>query len=95
MRQNEGTMVWRSDGFQFPNGIPFRFKYKGLEYFAVVENDALVLMNRRFSSLSEAASSITQKPFFEGLCFWECKFSPETGWESLLNVKNRETGLKQ
>jgi len=94
MEVNKDLVTWRSDGIQFPDGVPFRAKYKGSIYDAVVKNGALVLNNRSFSSLSAAAFSITQKPHLDGRCFWECRFSPHSGWESLINIINRRLSFE-
>lgn len=70
----------------FPHGTKFRGKYKGVTYFAKVDNGALVLNGKAFISPSAAAMTITRNPV-DGWVFWDCKKPDGPFWMNLREVK--------
>jgi hypothetical protein len=79
---------WVVKGVDFPHGSEFRANYKGKLYSGVVNNGALVINGRRFSSLSAAAVSITHNPV-NGWVFWECKFPGGSSWRTAKELRQR------
>lgn len=68
-----------SKRINFPHGTEFRANYKGQVYRGKVENGAIVVNNKKFSSLSGAAMFVTQHPK-DGWIFWECRIPGEASW---------------
>src|SRR5437867_4223192 len=77
---NGGT-PWVSKGVVFPHGTEFRATYKGQQHTGTVQNGALVLNGKRYSSPSAAAVSITGNPV-SGWMFWECLQPGTTKWKT-------------
>ncbi|MDP2646007.1 MAG: hypothetical protein Q8P24_13795 [Desulfobacterales bacterium] len=84
---DESQKPWVIQGIHFDHGVLFRAKYKGYFYSAVVENGALVLKNRRFTSPTAAAFSITRQTHMDGWCFWECKLPEHDQWVPMSDMK--------
>ena len=79
MGYDNGGSPWVVKGVTFPHGTEFRATYKGLVYTGKVENGALVVDGKRFSSPSAAAGSITNN-LVNGWIFWECKLPGQSYW---------------
>ncbi len=79
MTNNDNKLAWFAKGVTFPQDTEFRATYKGLIYTGKVDNGALVVAGKRFSSPSAAAGSIT-KNLVNGWMFWECKLPGQTSW---------------
>lgn len=77
---------WVTKGVTFSDGSEFRANYKGRNYYAKVENGALVYDGRKFSSPSSAAISITENSV-NGWIFWECKQPGNEYWELIKNFR--------
>jgi len=75
-----GGAPWVTKNISFPHGTEFKAIYKGKEYSAVVNNGALELNGKRFSSPSAAAMSITNVPV-NGWTFWKCKKPNQGSWK--------------
>jgi len=73
---------WVTKGVTFPNGTEFRARYKGRVYLASVENGALVINGKRFSSPSPAAMTITNTQT-DGWKFWECRRPGDASWTTI------------
>ncbi|MGZ4992646.1 MAG: restriction system modified-DNA reader domain-containing protein [Methylobacter sp.] len=73
---------WVSKGVVFPHGTEFRVNYKGQMHTGIVQNGALVLNGKRFSSPSAAATELTGGPV-NGWVFWECLLPGTTKWKKL------------
>ncbi len=71
---------WVVKGVHFPHGTEFSAVYKGQSFQAIVDNGALVLNGKNFSSPSSAAVSITGNPV-NGWIFWKCKMPGKQNWE--------------
>ncbi len=74
--------AWVSKGITFPHGTEFRATYKGQQFTASVQNGALVLNGKRYTSPSAAAISITNNSV-NGWQFWECLQPGSTKWKSI------------
>ncbi len=77
-----GGMPWVSKGVVFPHATEFRATYKGQQHTGTVQNGALVVNGKRFSSPSAAAISITGNPV-NGWMFWECLMPGTTKWKTI------------
>ena len=75
-----GEMPWVTKNISFPHGTEFKATYKGKEYSAVVNNGALELDSKRFSSPSAAAMFITNTPV-NGWIFWKYKEPGQKNWK--------------
>ena len=75
-----GGTPWITKNVTFPHGTEFKATYKGKEYSAVVNNGALELDGKRFSSPSAAAMSITNTPV-NGWTFWKYKELGQKNWK--------------
>jgi hypothetical protein len=71
--------AWMSKGISFPHGTEFRAQYKGQTYNGRVENGALVVSGKRYTSPSAAAMSITISPV-NGWTFWEARKPGQNRW---------------
>ena len=78
---------WIIKGINFPHGTEFRATYKGQIYNGVVEDGALVVNTKRFSSPSAAAVAITGNPV-NGWVFWKCKFPGQALWKTIKSYRN-------
>jgi hypothetical protein len=74
-------------GVKFPHGTEFRATYKGQIFNGVVEDGALAVNGKRFSSPSAAAVAITGNPV-NGWIFWECKMPGQTKWKTIKSYRN-------
>ncbi len=81
-----GGTPWVSKGVVFPHGTEFRATYKGQQYTGMVQNGALVLNGKRFSSPSAAAVAITGNPV-NGWMFWECLTPGTTKWKTIADLR--------
>ena len=77
---------WVSKRVSFPHGTEFRTSYKGQQYFGKVQNGALVVNGKRYSSPSSAAVSITVSPV-NGWRFWECMLPGATKWKTIATLR--------
>ncbi len=84
--ENNG-IPWVCKGVTFPHGTKFKAIYKGQSYAAHVDNGALLLNGKRFTSPSSAAVSITGNPV-NGWMFWECLFPNSSNWQLIANLRN-------
>lgn len=73
---------WIVDGVTFPHGTEFRASYKRTIHVGQVEDGALVVNRRRFTSPSPAAIQITGNSV-NGWKFWECRRPGHTTWTSI------------
>ena len=78
---------WTVKSVTFTHGAEFRSVYKGKTYHARVEDGALLLNGKRFTSPSAAAMSITGSAV-NGWIFWECKLPGETNWKLIKNFRS-------
>ena len=83
---NSGGTPWVSKGIVFPHGTEFRATYKGQQHTGTVQNGALVLNGKRFSSPSAAAVAITSSPV-NGWMFWECLLPGTTKWKTIAGLR--------
>ncbi len=77
---------WIVKGVEFPQGSEFRANYKGRLYTGAVDNGALVIGGRRFTSPSAAAVSITGNPV-NGWVFWEVRLPGSFGWKPAVTFR--------
>ncbi len=77
---------WVSKGVKFPHGTQFRATYKGQVFQAAVEDSALFLNGKRFTSPSSAAISITGNSVKVWI-FWECKIPGQEKWCLIKNLR--------
>ena len=75
-----GDLVVKS--VRFPAGTQFRGWYKQQWYTAKVENGALMLNGKSFSSVSAAAKEVTGTPK-NGWDFWEYCLPGKSAWQSI------------
>ncbi len=83
-----GGAPWITKNINFPHGTQFRAIYKGKEYYGVVNNGALELNGKRFTSPSAAAMSITNTPV-NGWIFWKCKMPGEERWKVMKSYRKQ------
>lgn len=83
----DNAAPWIVKGVTFPHGTEFRGTYKGQTYHGKVDNGMLVVNEKRFSSPSKAAISITNNSV-NGWKFWECRFTGQGSWKSISNLKS-------
>jgi hypothetical protein len=77
-----------SRGLVLPNGTKLRARYKGVQYFAEIQEGRwLAEDGTEFSSPSAAASSITQTTV-NGWRFWEGMLPGDRGWRRLEVIRN-------
>jgi hypothetical protein len=81
-----GGTPWVSKGVVFPSGTEFRATYKGQQHTGAVQNGALVLNGKRFSSPSAAAVAITNSPV-NGWMFWECLLPGTSKWKTIAELR--------
>lgn len=72
-------IAWVTKGVSFPHGTEFRAEYKGQEYVGRVQNGALMVNGKRYSSPSAAAVAITGNAV-NGWRFWECRPPDSSRW---------------
>ena len=77
---------WTSKGVSFPHGTEFRSTYKGQLHTGTVNNGALTINGKRYSSPSAAAVAITGNPV-NGWRFWECLQPGTTKWRSIAALR--------
>ncbi len=85
LSSNGGT-PWVSKGVAFPHGTEFRATHKGQQYTGTVQNGALVVSGKRFSSPSAAAIAITGNSV-NGWMFWECLVPGTTKWKMIAELR--------
>lgn len=83
---SSGGTPWVSKGVVFPHGTEFRAAYKGQQHTGTVQNGALVLNGKRFSSPSAAAVAITGNPV-NGWMFWECLMPGTNKWKTIAGLR--------
>lgn len=81
-----GGTSWVSKGVVFQHGTEFRATYKGQQHTGTVQNGALVVNGKRFSSPSAAAVAITGNPV-NGWMFWECLMPGTTKWKTIAELR--------
>lgn len=84
--ENSAGTPWVAKGLVFPHGTEFRAAYKGRQHTGTVQNGALVVNGRRFSSPSAAAVAITRNPV-NGWMFWECLMPGSTKWKTIAELR--------
>ena len=77
---------WMIKGVKFPHGTEFMATYKGQIFNGIVEDGALVINRKRFSSPSAAAVAITGNPV-NGWIFWKCKIPGQTVWKTIKSYR--------
>lgn len=82
----ESYKPWVTKGIMFPHGTEFRANYKGQIFYGRVDNGALLLNGKRFSSPSAAAMSITNVSV-NGWVFWECKKPSSKNWVTISSLR--------
>ena len=85
IEKSNGRGVWfvgGVSGVAFPEGTPFRARYKHREYHAVVRDGALAYEGKSFGSPSAAAKAITGSAV-NGWRFWECCMPGQSRWKRL------------
>ncbi len=80
------VLDWIYKGIRFPNGSEFRASYKGVVYFAKVENGSLIVSGKSVSTPSEAAKTVTNTNV-NGWTFWECRFPGSKDWKLLKSLR--------
>ena len=85
LTEADGT-PWVTKGVSFPHGSEFRTNYKGKEYLGRVQNGALVVNGKRYSSPSAAAVAVTGNSV-NGWRFWECKLPSSSRWRSAASLR--------
>jgi hypothetical protein len=83
---SNGGASWVSKRVVFPHGTEFRATYKGQLHSGMVQDGALVLNGKRFSSPSAAAVSITGNPV-NGWMFWECLLPGTAKWKTIAALR--------
>jgi hypothetical protein len=73
-------------GVVFPHGTEFRSSYKGQMYYARVDDGFLTLNDKKFSSPSAAAMSIT-KNSVNGWKFWACKLPRKHNCQIIISLR--------
>lgn len=86
LRQSSAAGDWVTKGVRFPAGTEFRAPYKGQMMFAKVEDGALHLNGKTFTSPSGAAMTITGGPV-NGWTFWECRTPGSGAWCSINSLR--------
>jgi hypothetical protein len=71
--------AWVVKGVTFPAGTLFRAHYKGKAFAGHVANGAMVLSGKAYSSLSQAARSVTDSAI-NGWIFWEVRTPGTAQW---------------
>lgn len=79
---------WVAEGVSFPHGTEFRATYKRVTHTGRVEDGALVVKGRRFSSPSPAAIGVTGNSV-NGWKFWECRKPGHTTWTSIDSLRSK------
>lgn len=74
-------------GVSFPHGSKFKANYKGENYYAEVQDGALVFDGERHTSPSSAAIAITGNSV-NGWIFWECQYPGHSTWRSIKDLRN-------
>ncbi len=83
---SNSSKPWVSKGVIFPHGTEFRTTYKGQQFSGNVQNGALVVNGKRFSSPSAAAFAITENPV-NGWIFWECLIPGTIKWRTIADLR--------
>lgn len=86
---NNKDLSWVSKGVTFPHGTEFRAPYKGEYYYGKVENGALIVNGKKFTSPSKAAISITHNSV-NGWIFWECKLPGSQTWRKINELRSKK-----
>ncbi len=81
-----GGFPWVCKGVSFPHRTEFRATYKGQQYTGHVDNGALVVDGKRFTSPSSAAVSITENAV-NGWRFWECLLPGASRWKLIAGLR--------
>lgn len=79
---------WVTKGVSFPHDTEFRATHKGKMYNGIVQNGALAINGKRFTSPSAAAVSITGNSV-NGWIFGECKMPGLNSWKTIKNLRNQ------
>jgi hypothetical protein len=85
-KQGAEGKPWVCKGVVFPHGTEFRATYKGLLHLGTVNQGALVVSGKRFTSPSSAAVSITGNPV-NGWRFWECLLPGVQQWKVIAELR--------
>lgn len=83
-----GERPWTPKGVVFPHGTEFRATYKGETILGQVDDGALVVNGKRYSSPSAPAVDIAGGSAVNGWRFWECRRTGETGWTLIDSLRN-------
>ena len=83
-----GGRSWVVKEVTFPHGTEFSATYKGQEFKAVVDDGALLLKGKKYSSPSSAAVSITGNPV-NGWNFWKCRLPGKQSWDIIEKYRNQ------
>ena len=86
--QSNGKYDWVTKSVRFPHGTPFRMRFKGKSYSAIVNDGSLELNGKPFNSPSAAANYITKKGV-NGWIYWECKLSESSPWVIISSLRRR------
>ena len=82
----KGKKPFVTKGVSFPHGTKFKANYKGKNYYAEVQDGALVYEGERHTSPSSAAIAITGNSV-NGWIFWECQFPGQSVWRSIKKLR--------
>ncbi|MBE0658289.1 MAG: DUF4357 domain-containing protein [Bryobacteraceae bacterium] len=88
IEQSSPNGAWIAKGVVFPGGTLFRATHKGKTYTGTVEDGALRVDGRSYSSPSQAAVAITGNSV-NGWIFWECKLPGQSGWQMLKTLRKK------
>jgi hypothetical protein len=83
---HSGKTPWVCKGVIFPHGTEFQTTHKGQLYSGTVDQGALVLNGKRFTSPSSAAVSITTSPV-NGWTFWKCRLPGTKQWKVISELR--------
>lgn len=78
---------WVTRGARFPTGTEFRANYRGQTYLGRVQDGALMINGKSFSSPSAAARHVTRNNV-NGWNFWECRLPGQAGWKTIKALRS-------
>ena len=78
--------AWVCKGVAFPHGTEFRAQYKGQTHTGKVDNGALVVDGKRYTSPSAAAMSISSSQV-NGWTFWEARKPGQGRWVQIRELR--------
>ena len=77
---------WVTKNVSIPEGTEFRALYKNNYYYGKVDDGALVIDGKSFTSSSKAARHITGNSV-NGWIFWECKLPGKNSFQIMSSLR--------